>query len=50
LDSFPLKKQNVFDGMVSVVDSSVANVTNALKANADMWSNTLLIWTTDNGR
>ena len=46
--SFPLPLQNTFDAMVSVVDSTVANVTVALKASG-MWDTTLLIWTTDNG-
>lgn len=45
---FKLKKRNVFNGMVSVVDSTVANVTAALK-DTGMWENTLFIWTTDNG-
>ncbi len=42
----PLK--NVFSAMVSVVDESVRNVTEALRA-AGMWDNTLVVWTTDNG-
>ena len=46
--NYSLPKRNTFDAMVSVVDSTVANVTEALKK-AGMWSNTLFIWTTDNG-
>jgi arylsulfatase A-like enzyme len=37
-----------FSGMISAVDSSVANITAALKA-AGLWSNTLLLWVSDNG-
>jgi len=42
----PLKE--TFSGMVSVVDESVKNVTDALKSTG-AWSNTLFVWTTDNG-
>lgn len=35
--------------MVSTVDSSVKNVTDALKI-AGLWNNTLLFWATDNGK
>lgn len=41
-------KRNTFDAMVSVVDRTVKNVTNALK-DSNMWHNCLFIWTTDNG-
>ena len=48
--------RNEFDAMVSVVDSSVKNVTNALKTigattttNSNFWNNTVFVWTTDNG-
>tara|TARA_B100000795_G_C22800357_1_gene441561 strand:- start:2085 stop:3749 length:1665 start_codon:yes stop_codon:yes gene_type:complete len=41
-------KQNTFNAMVSVVDETIKNVTDALKEN-QMWNNTLFIWTTDNG-
>merc|ERR1719454_463591 len=34
--------------MVSFVDETVLNLTQALES-AGMWSNTLFIWTTDNG-
>jgi arylsulfatase B len=44
--SYPLQK--TFYGMVSTVDSTVANVTAALKASG-MWDNTVLLWATDNG-
>lgn len=44
--SFP--KQITFDAMVSVVDSTVGNVTAMLKQQ-DMWKDTLFVWTTDNG-
>jgi len=40
--------QVTFDAMVSVVDSTLANVTAALKSTG-MWASTLFIWTTDNG-
>ena len=36
---FDLEKRNTFDGMISVVDSAVANVTAALKANGNMYVN-----------
>jgi arylsulfatase A-like enzyme len=42
------KRKNTFLAMVSVVDESVANVTAALK-DTGMWTDTILIWTTDNG-
>ena len=48
LYKFPFALQNTFDAMVSVVDSTVANVTSALKSTG-MWNTTLVIWTTDNG-
>jgi arylsulfatase A-like enzyme len=48
LYTFPFALQNTFDAMVSVVDSTVANVTSALKSTG-MWNTTLVIWTTDNG-
>ena len=41
-------RRNVFDGMVSTVDSTVLNVTDALKK-AGMWANTLFVWACDNG-
>jgi arylsulfatase A-like enzyme len=37
-----------FSGMLSAVDSAVANITAALKA-AGMWDNTVLFWASDNG-
>lgn len=46
--NFDQAKRNTFDAMVSLVDSTVGNVTAALKA-ANMWKNTVFIWTTDNG-
>jgi arylsulfatase I/J len=48
LYTYDLDKRNTFDAMVSVVDSTVKNVTSALKASG-MWKNTLFVWTTDNG-
>ena len=41
-------KKDTFLAMVSVVDETVKNVTDALKAEG-MWDNTLLVWSTDNG-
>ena len=41
-------KRNTFDAMVSVVDRTVKNVTDALQA-SNMWDNCLFVWTTDNG-
>ena len=38
----------VFAAMVSSVDETVLRVVTALKKN-DMWDDTLLVWTTDNG-
>eukprot|EP00043_Microstomoeca_roanoka_P012658 m.122869 g.122869 ORF g.122869 m.122869 type:complete len:533 (-) comp15556_c0_seq3:598-2196(-) len=40
--------KNGFSAMVSAVDESVKNITDALKAN-NLWNNTLIVWTTDNG-
>lgn len=48
LYNFSLEKRNHFDAMVSVVDSAVANVTQALKATG-MWADTFFVWATDNG-
>jgi len=42
-------RRNVFDGMVSTVESTVKNVTAALKK-ANMWKTTLFVWACDNGR
>jgi len=42
------RKRATFDAMVSTVDSTVKNVTGAMKATG-MWENALVIWTTDNG-
>ena len=44
--SFGLQKS--YYAMVSTVDSSVKNITDALKT-AGLWNNTLLVWATDNG-
>merc|ERR1712232_1139573 len=46
--NFDLEKRNTFNAMVSVVDRTVENVTAALHRTG-MWSNTVLVWTTDNG-
>lgn len=40
--------EQTFNAMVSVVDESCGNVTEALKTNG-MWENTVLVWLTDNG-
>mmetsp|Transcript_30384 Transcript_30384/g.66561 ORF Transcript_30384/g.66561 Transcript_30384/m.66561 type:complete len:596 (+) Transcript_30384:74-1861(+) len=48
LYNYSLPKRNTFNAMVSVVDSTVANVTAALKK-AGLWDNCLFVWTTDNG-
>jgi arylsulfatase I/J len=42
------KDRAIFSGMVSYVDETTKNVTDAL-LRTGMWDNTLLIWTTDNG-
>jgi arylsulfatase I/J len=44
----PTAKEKVFNAMVSVVDETTKNVTDALKA-AGMWDNSLFVWTSDNG-
>eukprot|EP00939_MAST-03C_sp_MAST-3C-sp1_P003416 g3416.t1 len=41
-------KREIFSGMLSFVDATVKNVTDALKAKG-MWENSLVVWTTDNG-
>ena len=41
-------RKETFSAMVSVVDESVKNVTDALQA-AGMWEDTFFVWTTDNG-
>ena len=42
-------KLNTFNGMISVVDEAVGNLTRALKARPGTWAKTLLIYTHDNG-
>ena len=42
------KRRRVYAGMLSAVDESIQNVTEALKAN-DLWENTVVVGTTDNG-
>jgi arylsulfatase B len=50
LYSFPNNtKLETFNGMVSVVDQAVGNLTRALKARPGTWAKTLLIYTHDNG-
>ena len=41
--------RRVVRGMVTAVDAMLTNLTSALKANADMWNNTLVILLGDNG-
>lgn len=41
-------KEKTFLAMVSVVDESFKNVTDALRR-ANMWNNSIVVWTTDNG-
>ena len=48
LYDFEQQKRNHFNAMVSVVDSTVANVTAALHRRG-LYDNTLIVWTTDNG-
>eukprot|EP00939_MAST-03C_sp_MAST-3C-sp1_P005139 g5139.t1 len=42
------EEERTFLAMVSVVDESVRNVTDALKRSG-MWNNSIVVWTTDNG-
>jgi arylsulfatase A-like enzyme len=42
------RPRSTFSGMLSFVDETVKNVTDALIANG-MWNNTLFVWTNDNG-
>ena len=49
LYNFDLAKRNTFDAMISVVDSTVKNVTLALHESSQ-WTNTLMIWTTGRRR
>jgi arylsulfatase A-like enzyme len=46
--TFPWRTENTFYAMTTAVDRTVGAVVAALKA-ANMWENTLLLWTTDNG-
>jgi arylsulfatase B len=51
LDMYPnvsYLPKKTFYAMTAVVDEAVANVTRALHE-TEMWNNTLLVWTTDNG-
>ena len=41
--------RRTYAGMVSVVDECLSNVTAALKSNANMWANTVLVVSNDNG-
>eukprot|EP00947_MAST-08B_sp_MAST-8B-sp1_P001461 g1461.t1 len=41
-------KREIFSGMLSYVDETVKNLTDALKRKG-MWENTLFVWTNDNG-
>lgn len=46
LDAWPTRQ--VFNAMVSVVDETTSNITQALRR-AGLWDETLFIWSTDNG-
>lgn len=48
LYSYESRLRNVWSGMVSAIDETVANVTLALRQ-AHMWANTLLVFASDNG-
>ncbi len=48
LYNFSDRALNTFNGMISVVDSAVGNITDALKRTGQ-WNNTLIIYTHDNG-
>ena len=41
--------RRIYAGMVAVVDECLSNVTNALKVNGNMWVNTILVVSNDNG-
>ena len=43
------KPQREYYAMMSTVDSAVANLTAAIKAQPGMWENTVFVWMTDNG-
>jgi len=45
----PQALQNVWSGMVSMVDETVNNITTAMKAVPGMWENTLWVMSGDNG-
>lgn len=48
VDAFPGDtKRQIFSGMVSFVDDTVRNLTDALQETG-MWNNTLFVWTNDN--
>ena len=49
LYNFNQTLRNKFDGMVSVVDESVKNVSSTLKETSNYWNNTIFVWTSDNG-
>ena len=49
LYNFHDQKLNVFNGMVSVVDEAVGNLSSALKSRPGVWENTLVCYTHDNG-
>ena len=41
--------RRVFAGMLSALDEAVGTIVAALKANGNMWANTLTVFSTDNG-
>jgi arylsulfatase B len=46
--SYPFPQQHSYYAMMSTVDSTVANLTDAIKK-AGLWDNSIIIFTTDNG-
>lgn len=47
-ERFEFTKQKVFNAMVTTVDETARNVTDALKSTG-MWNTTVFVWSTDNG-
>jgi arylsulfatase B len=43
------KQRKIYAGMLSAVDESIGNITETLKQTGDMWNNTIVVVTTDNG-
>ncbi|XP_033097319.1 arylsulfatase I-like [Anneissia japonica] len=49
VDTIKNKNRRVYAGMVTCMDEAIGNITGAIKANGDMYDNTVIIFSSDNG-